>query len=86
MVYLKSKRRFDVRPHAARINRDFEPFRASSGRGFSVRRQNRMPMAVRLSFWTACTLVALWSLAFVAGQQPGPSQAAAATVADQYRW
>lgn len=85
MAILKSKRRFDVRPQAARINRNFEPFRASSGRGFSVRRQNRTPMLVKLSLWTACTLVALWSLAFVAGQQPGPGQAAAATAAHQYR-
>lgn len=81
----KSKRRFDVRPRAQRINRDFEPFRASSGKGFSVRRTHRIPFAVRLSFWSACTLVALWSLAFVAGHQPGPSQAAAAESV-QYRW
>jgi hypothetical protein len=85
MVFFRGKRRFDVRPHAQRINRTFEPFRASSGRGFTVRRHNRLPMSVRLGFWTGCTLVALWSLAMVAGQQPGPGQAAAAEVA-QYRW
>jgi len=84
-MLMKSKRRFDVRPHAQKINRDFEPFRASSGKGFSIRRSNRLPFAVRLSLMTACTLMALWSLGFLAGQQPGPSQAAAAEVA-QYRW
>ncbi len=86
MTFIRAKRRFDVRPQAQRINRTFEPFRASSGKGFSVRRHNRMPFAVKLSFVTASTLAILWSLAFVAGQQPGPNQAAAATMSDQYRW
>lgn len=98
MEMLTGRRRFEVRPHAARINRTFQPFRASSGKGFSVRRSGRMNWAMRLSFWTVCTLAALWSFAIVAGAQPGagPPQAVAASVCEgtvcgapapaQYRW
>ncbi len=51
---------------------------------------------MRLSFWTVCTLVALWSFAIVAGTRPGagPSQAVASSICEgaaceppaQYRW
>ena len=98
MEILTGRRRFEVRPHAARINRAFPTFKASSGKGFSVRRSSRMSWAMRLSFWTVCTLAALWSFAIVAGTRPGagPSQAVAASVCEgavcggpteaQYRW
>ena len=86
MAFLRGKRRFDVRPQAQRINRNAPSFRASSGRGFSVRKSNRLPLPVRLSFWSGCTLVALWSLAIIAGQQPGPGQAVAAEATEYARF